>query len=84
MTNVVPMVRGDAVQTLENVAFMLSEGGRCPITEADIVTMCDGIDPRCVRVALHGAVMAGEMGRGADPRTFTVGPRMVASAREAL
>src|SRR5690606_12790762 len=61
-SNVVSLVPSGAVlQTLSDVAFMLSEGGRYPIIEKDIVAMCDRLDPRRVRVALHWAVVNGEL-----------------------
>src|SRR5690606_15215843 len=45
-SNVVSLIHeGTILQTLADVAYMLSEGGRYPIVERDVVAMCDRLDP---------------------------------------
>lgn len=84
LSNVVSLVpSGSVLQTLADVAFMLSEGGRYPIIEKDVVAMCDRLDPRRVRVALHWAVVNGELAAHPSvPGMFVVGARMLEIARE--
>lgn len=81
--NVVSLVpSGSVLQTLADVAFMLSEGGRYPIIDKDVVTLCDRLDPRRVRVALHWAVLSGELSPHPNmPGMFVVGARMLELAR---
>ncbi len=83
-SNVVSLApTGSVLQTLADVAFMLSEGGRYPIIEKDVVAMCDRIDPRRVRVALHWAVLNGELAAHPNvPGMFVVGDRMLEIARD--
>lgn len=83
-SNVVSLApTGTVLQTLADVAFMLSEGGRFPIIEKDVVTLCDRLDPRRVRVALHWAVVNGELvPHPSMPGMYVVGARMLEIARE--
>lgn len=83
-SNVVSLVpSGSVLQTLADVVFMLSEGGRYPVIEKDVVAMCDRLDPRRVRVALHWAVVKGELVEHPSvPGMFVVGERMLAMARD--
>lgn len=82
-SNVVSLVpSGALLQTLADVAFMLSEGGRYPIIEKDVIAMCDRMDPRRVRVALHWAVVSGELAAHPSlPGMFVVGQHMLDLAR---
>lgn len=82
-SNVVSLLpSGSLLQTLADVAFMLSEGGRYPIIEKDVVAMCDRMDPRRVRVALHWAVVNGELVEHPTlPGMFVVGDHMLELAR---
>jgi hypothetical protein len=49
------------VQTVADVAFMLSDGGQQPFFENDVVRLCDRCDPRLVRIALRYAEKDGEV-----------------------
>lgn len=82
-SNVVSLIHGGSLlQTLADVAYMLSEGGRYPIIERDVVAMCDRVDPRRVRIALHWAVKTGELEQHPTlPGMFVVGERLLESAR---
>lgn len=82
-SNVVSLVHGGAVlQTLADVAYMLSEGGRYPIAPNDVVAMCDRMDPRRVRVAMHWARKNGALSEHPTlPGMFVVGPRLLQTAR---
>ncbi|HEY8430412.1 MAG TPA: hypothetical protein VIL20_18660 [Sandaracinaceae bacterium] len=82
-SNVVSLIHeGTVLQTLADVAYMLSEGGRYPIVERDVVAMCDRLDPRRVRIALHWAVKNGELSAHPTlPGMFVVGPRLLETAR---
>ncbi len=83
-SNVVSLVpNGSLLQTLADVAFMLSEGGRFPIIEKDVVAMCERVDPRRIRVALHWAVVNGELVQHPTlPGMFVVGDHMLALAKD--
>lgn len=82
-SNVVSLVPcGSLLQTLADVAFMLSEGGRFPIVERDVVALCERVDPRRVRVALHCAVVNGDLATHPSlPGMFVVGRRMLEIAK---
>jgi hypothetical protein len=82
-SNVVSLVpSGSLLQTLADVAFMLSEGGRFPIIERDVLALCERVDPRRVRVALHWAVVNGELtAHPSLPGMFVVGPHMLELAK---
>lgn len=82
-SNVVSLVpSGTILQTLADVAFMLSEGGRFPIIERDVVALCDRVDPRRIRVALHWAVVNGELSEHPSlPGMFVVSPHMLEIAK---
>jgi hypothetical protein len=82
-SNVVSLVpSGTLLQTLADVVFMLSEGGRFPIIERDVVALCDRVDPRRIRVALHWAVVHGELtAHPSLPGMFVVGPNMLEIAK---
>jgi hypothetical protein len=83
MSNVVSLApKGKMLQTLADVAFMLSDGGRFPIIEKDVVALCDRCDPRYVRIALHFAVVNGELAAHPTlPGMYVVGQRMLHLAR---
>jgi hypothetical protein len=49
------------LRTLADVAYMLSDGGRHPIFEKDIVALCEKVKPHHVRVALHWSTLHGEL-----------------------
>jgi hypothetical protein len=82
-SNVVSLAPNSTMlQTLADVAFMLSEGGRYPIIEKDVVALCDRCDPRRVRIALHWTVVQGDLSpHPSVPGMYIVGPQMLNLAR---
>lgn len=69
-------------QTVADVAFMLSDGGRHPIFDKDIVALCERCDPRWVRIAMRWAVVQGELEEHpALPGAYLVGNGMIQLAQ---
>lgn len=74
---------GWMLRTLADVAFMLSDGGRHPIFEKDIVALCELCRPHQVRVALHWTTLTGELVRHPTLEgAYVVGPHFLELARD--
>jgi hypothetical protein len=73
---------GWMLRTIADVAFMLSDGGRHPIFEKDVIALCELAKPHQVRIALHWSTQSGDLNRHPTIEgAYVVGSHMLDMAR---
>lgn len=83
MSQVLDLAPGrELTQTLADVFYMLSDGGREAVFADDVVALCERYDPRAVRVALFWSVVNQKIAEKPGlPGAYVVGEELLSMAR---
>lgn len=72
----------ELTQTLADIMFMLSDGGREAVFADDVVALCERFDPRAIRVALFWSVVNEKIAEKPGLRgAYVVGEEMLELGR---